>query len=77
MFKLLTDLLTELFASRPANVEPNSKPLAMPNYQPKLDIAFSRFCQQTTPTKRRTVAARKYPGYEPPVAIDSGLDFSL
>lgn len=76
MFKILSDLLTELFASRP-DVEPNSKPLAMPNFQPKLDIAFSRFCQHSTTSKRRTVAARKYPGYEPPVASDSGLDFSL
>ena len=83
MFTLLTDLLNELFASRPFDVEPNSKPLAMSQYQSKLNAAFFRLCPPTTSTtltavtKKQQVAPTKYQRSESPAPVDSGLDFSL
>ena len=83
MFTLLTDLLNELFASRPFDVEPNSRPLAMCLYQSKLDAAYFRLCPPTiSPTsksvqQKTTVATKNYQRSETPVQVDSGLDFSL
>lgn len=77
MFTLLSDLLTELFASRPADVEPNSKPLPMTEYQSKLEIAFSRLCKSQITAGVHKVATSKYAADATPVRIDSHLDFSL
>jgi hypothetical protein len=80
MFKILSDLLSELFSSRPKGVEPNSNPLAMWKYQPQLDLAYSRMlppATSTTDTKKKPVAPKKYQGSETSAPVDSGLDFSL
>lgn len=83
MFTLLSDLLTELFASRPLDVEPNSRPLAMCQYQSRLDAAYFRLFPPTTSTtsksvqQKTTVATKNYQRSEAPVPFDSGLDFSL
>jgi hypothetical protein len=77
MFNLFSDLLNEIFSSRPVDVSINSKPLAMFNFQPKLDISFRKICKQPIKARSRMVATPKYPVYERPLAIDDGLDFSL
>ena len=77
MFTLLSDLLTELFASRPADVEPNSKPLPMKEYHPKLEVAFSRLCKSQITAGVHKTATSKYPADATSLRNDSHLDFSL